>query len=272
MIFKRKKKDDSDPKADQTIARLNAEVAHETPKTPAEPVPATETQAKDVAEDGPAAKTAIRDTSEGPFDGDDLEDHEGYLDLGALLIKPVPGLQLRLEVEEATQRVIAVALEIGGSRMQLQVFAASKTEGLWPGISTQIANGIAGQGGETETVSGRFGNELLARVPQEAPDGRKGYVVLRFLGVDGPRWFLRAVIGGAALTDAVESKAMEDALAQVVVVRGDTPMPPTELLALTVPAGALARTEPENEPEPDSVAETEDSERPERGPEITSIG
>ncbi len=270
MIFKRKKKAAEEPQADQTIAGLNATASTEATATQAaaKAQPATEAEAKDVAAEVPATDQALRDTSEGPFDGDDFEDHDGYLDLGALLIKPVPGLQLRLEVEESTQRVIAVALEIGGSRMQLQVFAAPKTDNLWPGISTQIATGIADQGGETETVPGRFGNELLARVPQEAPDGRKGYVVLRFLGVDGPRWFLRAVIGGAALTDAVESKAMEDALAQVVVVRGNTPMPPTELLALTVPSGALARTEPE----PEADKQGEDTERPERGPEITSIG
>lgn len=266
MIFKRKKKVDEEPRADQTIAGLNAAAATESTQAPDKIPPAGKAEATDVGAGAPIAEKTLRDTSEGPFDGDDFEDHDGYLDLGALLIKPVPGLQLRLEVEEATQRVIAVALEIGGSRMQLQVFAAPKTDDLWPGISTQIATGIADQGGETETVSGRFGNELLARVPQQAPDGRKGYVVLRFLGVDGPRWFLRAVIGGAALTDATESKAMEDALAQVVVVRGDTPMPPTELLALTVPSGALARTEPEAD------EESEDTERPERGPEITSIG
>lgn len=267
MIFKRKKKAEAQAQPEQTIAELNA--AAEQAKEPAAEVPAAAEPAPSPgAGDSAAAPAAVRDTAQGPFDGDDFEDHDGYLDLGALLIKPVPGLQLRLEVEESTQRVIAVALEIGGSRMQLQVFAAPKTDELWPGISTQIATGIADQGGETEMVPGRFGNELLARVPQVAPDGRQGHVVLRFLGVDGPRWFLRAVIGGAALTDIEEAKAMEDALAQVVVVRGDTPMPPTELLPLTVPAGALARA---NE-SPDAAEQVPGTERPDRGPEITQIG
>lgn len=252
MIFKRKKKADAQAQPEQTIAGLNA-AADRAPAAPTQDAPLP----------GAAAGTAPKRT-EGPFDGDDFEDHDGYLDLGALLIKPVPGLQLRLEVEEATQRVIAVALEIGGSRMQLQVFAAPKTDELWPGISHQIATGIADQGGETEMVTGRFGNELLARVPQAAPDGRQGHVALRFLGIDGPRWFLRAVIGGTALTDAAESRTMEDALAQVVVVRGDTPMPPTELLPLTVPSGALAR--------PEETGQAPGTERPERGPETTQIG
>lgn len=270
MIFKRKKQAGTEAQPEQTIAGLNAAAASEVADS-AEPKDAEPTAGPVVPEpsaQAPEAGTQARERAEGPFDGDDFDDHDGYLDLGALLIKPVPGLQLRLEVEESTQRVIAVALEIGGSRMQLQVFAAPKSDELWPGISTQIATGIADQGGETEMVPGRFGNELLARVPQTAPDGREGHVVLRFVGVDGPRWFLRAVIGGAALTDIEESKAMEDALAQVVVVRGDTPMPPTELLPLTVPAGALAR------PDAESAAhgEAPGTERPERGPEITQIG
>ena len=267
MIFKRKNKAAvAEAQPEQTIAELNAAASKD---LEADPVDEVQAQAPaDVAEaaesQGNAPAPAKRNPNEGPFDGDSIEDHSDYLDMGALLIKPVPGLQLRLEVEESTQRVIAVALEMGASRMQLQVFAAPKTDELWPGISTQIATGIADQGGETEMVPGRFGNELLARVPQTAPDGRQGYVVLRFLGIDGPRWFLRAVIGGAALTDPEEAKAMEDALAQIVVVRGDVPMPPTELLPLTVPQGALTH--------PDAAAETPGTERPERGPETTQIG
>lgn len=266
MIFKRKNKAAAEAPAEQTIAELNATAAKQDEAQPEAPA-STEPEAPAVEAEPHKAVGVKQNPDEGPFDGDDFEDHDEYLDMGSLLIKPVPGLQLRLEVEESTQRVIAVALELGGSRMQLQVFAASKSEDLWPGISTQIATGIADQGGETEMVPGRFGNELLARVPQTAPDGRQGYVVLRFLGIDGPRWFLRAVIGGAALTDAEESKAMEDALAQVVVVRGDTPMPPTELLPLTVPQGALTH--------PDAAVESDQdpgTERPERGPEVTQIG
>src|SRR5699024_4786862 len=127
MIFKRKKKAEAQAQPEQTIAELNA--AAEQAKEPAAEVPAAaEPASAPGAGDSAAAPAAVRDTAQGPFDGDDSEDHDGYLDLGALLIKPVPGLQLRLEVEESTQRVIAVALEIGGSRMQLQVFAAPKTD------------------------------------------------------------------------------------------------------------------------------------------------
>ncbi|GER23533.1 hypothetical protein NCCP1664_20280 [Zafaria cholistanensis] len=218
--------------------------------------------AADAAVENPAAEAARTPQGEGPYDADDVPDRAGYVDLGALLVEPVEGMQLRLEVEDRSQRVIAVALELDGSRLQLQVFAASKSEDLWPGISTQIANSIAEQGGKTERVAGRFGEELIARVPSQAPDGTTGYMVARFIGIDGPRWFLRGVVGGPAVLDPAAARRLEDCIARLVVVRGDKPMPPAELLPLTVPSGAVARRE---EPVDPPAA-------PERGPEISEIG
>lgn len=221
----------------------------------------------ETATDTTAAPAAAVAPVDGPFDGDLVKGRDGYLDLGALQIEPVPGMQLRLEVEDSTQRVIAVGLEVGGSRLQLQVFAAPKTAGLWEGISEQIAVGITEQGGAVERSTGRFGEEMLARVPSTAPDGSTGYIALRFLGIDGPRWFLRGVIGGEAVTNEAESKALEDLLARVIVVRGDKPMPPAELLPLTVPAGAVAQSDAS-----EAAESPEGLERPERGPEVTQIG
>ena len=74
----------------------------------------------------------------GPFDVSEISSRDGYVDLGALLITPSEGLQLRLEVEEATQRVVAVTMDLNGSSLQLQAFAAPKSEGLWDEIREQI--------------------------------------------------------------------------------------------------------------------------------------
>ncbi|GAA1363194.1 DUF3710 domain-containing protein [Arthrobacter rhombi] len=206
---------------------------------------------------------------QGPFDIDDAPDHEHYIDLGALKVEPVEGMQLRLEVEEGSQRVIAAALELDGSRLQLQVFAAPKSSGLWDGIAAQIEQSIGEQDGKIDRVEGRFGTELIARVPAEGPDGTQGYMVARFLGVDGGRWFLRGVIGGPATLDRAQAERLEDRFARVVVDRGDQPMPPTELIPLTMPAGAVAREEPaDGTDDGDSGLDG----RPERGPEITQIG
>jgi hypothetical protein len=209
---------------------------------------------------------------DGPFDADDFPDREGYIDLGALLIEPVEGMQLRLEVEDRTQRVVAVALELDGSRLQLQVFAAPKTEAVWPGIAEQIAAGIVEQGGRTDRVQGRFGEELVARVPSKGPDGTEGYMVARFIGIDGPRWFVRGVLGGPATLDRAAAERLEDRIARLIVVRGDKPMPPAELLPLTMPAGAVARPDQDPAPQVELQRPPTGPNGPERGPEITAIG
>ncbi|XAZ33515.1 DUF3710 domain-containing protein [Glutamicibacter halophytocola] len=137
----------------------------------------------------------------GPYDINDVADTNEYLDFGSILIKPVSGLKVRMDVEESNKRVIAVSLEIAESRVQLMAFSSSKSESLWPGIKDKIKSDITAQNGEIFKRDGDYGEELLAKVPQQLPDGRAGHVALRFVGIDGPRWFLRAVIGGNAIAN-----------------------------------------------------------------------
>ena len=60
---------------------------------------------------------------------------------------------------------------------------------------------------------------------------------MRFLGVDGPRWFLRALIAGPLATDAAAAEDFEEAFRHVVVVRGTEPLPVKEPVPLQLPAG-----------------------------------
>ncbi|MEV7606687.1 DUF3710 domain-containing protein [Paenarthrobacter sp. NPDC089322] len=210
----------------------------------------------------------------GPWDVEEIEDRDGYVDLGALLIAPAEGLQLRLEVEEATQRVVAVTMDLAGSSLQLQAFAAPRSEGLWDEIREQISQSVASQGGETEEITGTFGTELVAKLPAEAADGSRGFRAARFMGVDGPRWFLRGVLGGQAALDRDAAAGLEELFRRVVVVRGDNPMPPRELLQLRLPKDAAVPAQG-GAPQPASQSGPQDGpalKQPERGPEITQIG
>ena len=200
--------------------------------------------------------------STGPFDVSEIENQDGYVDLGALLIAPQEGLQLRLEVEEATQRVVAVTMDLDGSSLQLQAFAAPRSEGLWEEIREQIGQSVGSQGGQVEEIQGNFGTELLAKLPASGGDGSQGYRVARFIGIDGPRWFLRGVLGGEAAVDREAAAKLEGLFRQIVVVRGENPMPPRDLLQLRLPKDSAA-------PAPKAAP---DLEQPERGPEITQIG
>ena len=203
----------------------------------------------------------------GPFDSTEREGLDGYIDLGALRIGAAEGLQLRLEVEERTKRVIAVTLDLGGSTLQLQAFAAPRSEGVWEDIREQIGKSVGSQGGTVQERQGTFGTELIAQLPAALPDGTTGVRVARFVGVDGPRWFLRGVFGGPAALDAAAAAPVERLFRNVVVVRGDHPLPPRELLPLRLPKDAS----PAPTPNPQAAARPGLT-PPQRGPEITEIG
>lgn len=223
------------------------------------------------AESSDPADKASEDTARratGPFDVSEISTRDGYVDLGALLIAPSEGLQLRLEVEEATQRVVAVTMDLNGSSLQLQAFAAPKSEGLWDEIREQIGQSVGSQGGQVEQIQGEFGSELIAKLPAGAADGSQGYRVARFIGVDGPRWFLRGVLGGEAAMDRAAAAPLEGLFRRIVVIRGDSPMPPRDLLQLRLPKDASPTPPPPAAEEPAAP----ELRKPERGPEVTQIG
>ncbi len=188
----------------------------------------------DVPVDQPKSAPADR-AENGPLDVSEANAVRPYVDLGGVKILPRPELAVRLEIEEGSKRVVAVALDYADSTLQVQPFAAPRTSGLWHEIREQIVEQISRQGGSTQTIDGPFCPELRAEIP--APAGNApGVRIARFVGVDGPRWFLRGVISGEAAVDPDAAAQVEDLFRSIVVVRGNTPMPPRDLIPLTVPA------------------------------------
>ncbi|CAN5310058.1 hypothetical protein BH11ACT2_BH11ACT2_07740 [soil metagenome] len=186
------------------------------------------------------AKSAPVDREEnGPLDESEANPVRPYVDLGGVKILPRPELQLRLEVEEGTQRVVAVGLDYAGSTLQVQPFAAPRTSGLWHEIRDQIVDQIHKQGGETRITEGPFGPEVLASIPVTTPGEPGSTRLARFVGVDGPRWFLRGVIAGEGVINAEAAAQIEDLFRSIVVVRGTTPMPPRDLIPLHMPAATM---------------------------------
>jgi hypothetical protein len=60
-------------------------------------------------------------------------------------------------------------------------------------------------------------------------------VPVRFIGVDGPRWFLRAMLVGVVATEDAKAEPYLRALREVVVVRGNDPLPVREPVELRLP-------------------------------------
>jgi hypothetical protein len=189
-----------------------------------------------VLDDDAKSAPADRETA-GPLDESEANAVRPYVDLGGVKIIPRPDLQLRLEVEEGSKRVVAVGLDYAGSSLQVQPFAAPRTSGLWNEIRAQIVEQIHKQGGTTTITDGPFGPEVLAQIPVTTA-GQSGSRLARFVGVDGPRWFLRGVIAGEGTVDKAAAEQIEDLFRSIVVVRGNTPMPPRDLIPLHMPAAA----------------------------------
>jgi hypothetical protein len=181
-------------------------------------------------QDDPKSAPLDRSTL-GPYDLTEVPAIRPYVDLGAIKILPREGLKLRIDVEEGTQRLVAVSLDFADSTLQLQAFSAPKGSGVWLGILQQITAQLSSQGATLVAEDGPFGPEATASV-----EGSTG-PSMRFIGVDGPRWVLRGIVSGAALTDEEKRGEIESLFRSIVVVRGDMPMPPRELLPLRVPAG-----------------------------------
>jgi hypothetical protein len=176
----------------------------------------------------------------GPFDSEDISGVRPYLDFGSIRIEPRNDVSISVEVEEGTSKVVAVTLDHANSKLQLLVFAAPKSEGIWSDIRSAIAQNVAAQGGTTEEGYGPVGIELRAQLPLVDDQGRAaGFRQARFIGFDGPRWCLRGTVSGAALMDQTAAAAINDLFRTVIVHRGDTPLPPSEPLPLSVPTGSV---------------------------------
>jgi Protein of unknown function (DUF3710) len=193
----------------------------------------------------------------GPWDSHDLPrgDETPRVDLGGIQV-PVPdGMEVRVEVQDDV--AVAAALVDGASQLQVHAFAAPKSSGLWTAVRAEIAESLAGAGGSAVEVDGPFGIELRARIPAE-----NGTMPARFIGVDGPRWFLRGLLTGPGATEAARAQRLEGAFRDVVVQRGPDAMAPRDMLPLHLPRDA-------------QEMQTQEADRslqlPERGPEITEI-
>ncbi len=168
----------------------------------------------------------------GPFDERDAPDDDiPRVDLGALRVPVAPGFDVRLEMNDA-QQVVAVTLAGPDGHMQLGVFAAPRNEGIWDDVRAEIAESVNAQRGQAKhREGGPWGTELTGTLPGEGG----GRVPVRFIGVDGPRWFVRAMLVGAVATEPAKAGRFEDALRNLVVVRGNEPLPVREPVPLRLP-------------------------------------
>jgi len=206
----------------------------------------------------------VLDRTDGPFDRSEVTELGERFDFGAIALQPMADMELRLDVDQDTQNITGITAVLGDSACQVQVFAAPKSRGLWDDIRDEIADGLIGGGGSATEQLGPLGIELLVRIPARGKDGRTTYSAARFAGVDGPRWFLRAVFSGAAAVDEEVAAPLLAFVRNAVVHRGTEARAPREMLALKVPESVMEAAE-------QGQREQNELNPFERGPEITEV-
>ncbi len=177
-------------------------------------------------------ETCVAKKTVGPFDSKEVQGPGNRIDAGALWLPPAEGTSIQFITDESQTQVIGVVYILGDSALQMQVFAAPKSANIWDEVRLDMRTSIAGQGGSSKEMNGPFGKELMANMPVA---NSKNFAPHRFLGIDGPRWMLRASLYGRAGSDPRAAAGLLEILAQTVVYRGEEPRTPRELLPLRLP-------------------------------------
>jgi hypothetical protein len=262
-VFRRHRRGDAEPGYDAGAAQEDPELYGD----PDELGELGEDEGEDEGEDyGEAAASGSGGqwgSESGPWDGAGSYPERDRIDFGSLLVPMYDGIEIEVKVAEGMG--VWITVRRGDSSIELMAFAAPKTSGLWDEVRQEFADEVAKAGGSSEEAQGPFGAELRARL-HPGGEGRRGQPEpVRFLGVDGPRWFLRGMIRGPAALRPELAAPFEELFADVVVVRGEHPAPPGDLLEIRLPQDAQQALEEE-------LGKEEGPAYPnpfERGPEIT---
>jgi hypothetical protein len=173
---------------------------------------------------------------DGPWDvADAPADGMVRLDLGSMLVPGAAGMEIQVNLDEAGGAVIGVTAVNGASTLQLQAFAAPRREGIWAEVRRELAAQITKDGGIADVRDSRLGPSLKAQLPFPQPNGTTALAAVRFIGCDGPRWFLRGVLTGPAAADEALDDPLLGVFTGTVVVRGTEAHAPREPLPLRLP-------------------------------------
>lgn len=194
------------------------------------------------------AKLDAQDWREaGPFDIGEVDldaDDVVRIDLGSLVLTPMPDMALQLQVDEASQHVVAVLASKGESAIEVAVFAAPKAASMLAEVREEMVVEAEAAGGTATLAQGPFGAEIRRVLPLTGDKGERLLHVSRTWLVQGPRWLLRGVLlGRAAQQLELEGETLElfEFFANAVVRRDSHPAAAGDLIPMRMPQG-MARS------------------------------
>jgi hypothetical protein len=233
--------------------RARGSDADDQPSTPDQPTDAP-AQAADAVEGDGSDRPVKPERPHGPWDVSELDSTNprhtlARLDLGGLRVRPTAGMKVQMQVDQTSGKATSVLLVGDQGAVQLMAIAAAKSKPLWPQTKRALQSDADRKGGSAQDGKGPWGPVLRMALPATGPDGKQGVQPSVVLGIDGPRWMLRATMIGKAAVDQAQMNQMMGIVQDTVVVRGDEPMAPGGIIELRPPARPESVTG-EDEPSP----------------------
>ncbi|MGN6721338.1 MAG: DUF3710 domain-containing protein [Marmoricola sp.] len=186
----------------------------------------------------------------GPWDAAEVSSLEGYLDFGSLLVPVVNDAELRLNIDEASGRVMSLAWLTEEAGLEVSVFAAPRTPGVWDELRPDLVADATQRGGTVDHADGPYGAEVICSLPVQLPDGTGAIQATRIFATQGDRWLLRGALMGRPVTESEAAAPWYALFGALIVRRGAGAMPVGEALELRLPPEAQVEPGPEAGGEP----------------------
>lgn len=171
----------------------------------------------------------------GPLNSYEVANDGTRLVLGSIWVPMRTGLDVSAQISKESGQLVSISLTYEQSIASVEIFAASKDQDTWSETRYEIANKLEATKVQPKMVDGSFGTEIHAVMPTYDQQGNATIQAVRFLGINGDRWFMRVTISGLAATDEITGKQLDELIADLVVDRGSQPMAPGSRLPISYP-------------------------------------
>lgn len=151
---------------------------------------------------------------------------------------------MRLNVDEASGQIMSVAWLTEEAGLEVSVFAAPRTPGVWDDLRPELMADAAQRGGTVDEAEGPYGVEVVCTLPVQLPDGTGALQATRIFAAQGERWLLRGALMGRAVAEPEVAAAWYELFGALVVRRGTDAKPVGEALELRLPPDAQLNAVP----------------------------
>ena len=176
----------------------------------------------------------------GPWDADLAPADAAFYDFGALKLPALAGLKVRIEIDPERKEIGAVTVRIADCALQLQVIAKQRGVSEWEATRKDLLANLRKRPGHQQVIEGRFGSEVIGVLTGRTPDGLLVDSTMRFQGIEGDTWMIRAVSSGPSVThDDVVARVDAFVSHCAVDLEAVANAEPGEVVPLTDPPGGM---------------------------------